>query len=107
MNMNKIFQYSIIGIVLAFVMVIWSEGYLIGAALVFLALMICVGIILQSIQRLSNGLKKLNRRLDDLESQKAAELSGEALDEADNTEINDIQNKEESDTTNVSPCEEQ
>ena len=102
--MNKIFQYSIIGIVLAFVMVIWSQGYLIGAALVFLALMICVGIILQSIQKLSNCLKKLNRRLDDLESQKAAELFEETFEKADNTETKDIQSGEEN---GAPPCADQ
>ena len=104
--MNKILQYTIFGILISLILILINPVFYLFA-FILIPLTLCTGIVVQYLNKVLKSLKKLNRRLDDWESQKAAELSGEALDEADNTEINDIQNKEESDTTNVSPCEEQ
>lgn len=101
--MNKILQYTVIGILISLILILINP-VLYLFAFILIPLTVCTGIVVQYLNKVLKSLKKLNRRLDDLESQKAAELFEETFEKADNTETKDIQSGEEN---GAPPCADQ
>lgn len=101
--MNKILQYTGFGILISLILILINPVFYLFA-LILIPLTVYTGIVVQYLNKVLKSLKKLNRRLDDLESQKAAELFEETFEKADNTGKNNIQSGEEN---GAPPCADQ